>query len=139
MSGFHRFLLIFALCGAVGGAAVWALWSRYGGEVVQEFERVQADALTFAAANPQTECVPEAFGRLSVCDTVWCKVQTPLFTKECLRNAQPSADLCDAVPDSIPSALLWPSRTCADIDAEPQICERILRELMTVCVASPSS
>jgi hypothetical protein len=138
MTGFRLFLLLFAACIAVAALGGSWLWSNYGGDVTAEFERIERDAQEFAAANEQDDCVPEAFGRLEVCDGVWCKVQTPLFTRECLRRATPSPELCDSVPDSLPAALLWPTTTCADIDAEPEICQRILRELVTVCFASES-
>jgi hypothetical protein len=135
--GFRLFLILFAASVVVGGGGIWFLWQRYGGEVTAEFERIRDDALAFAAEHEQEDCVPEAFGRLETCDGVWCKAQTPLFTRECLRNARPTADLCDSVPDSLPAALLWSSATCVDIDAEPQICERILRELVRACFPDP--
>lgn len=135
MKGFRLFALILAGCVAVAAAIGAWLWHSYGGAVVSEFERIDADARAFAAANEQDDCVPEAFARLEECDGVWCQAQTPMFTSACLRLAQPSAGLCDSVPDSLPAALLWPTRTCADIEAEPEICQRILRELVTHCLA----
>jgi hypothetical protein len=138
VKGFRIFVLVFAASIVFGGGGVWLLWQRYGGAITGELERIERDALVFAAEHEQEDCVPEAFGRLETCDGVWCKAQTPLFTRECLRNAKPSESLCESVPDSLPAALLWSVTTCAEVEAQPvEICERILRELVKVCLPEP--
>jgi hypothetical protein len=139
VKGFRLFVAIFAACIVFGGGGVWWLWTRYGGAVKSELERIEEDAKRFASENEQEECVPEAFARLEVCEGVWCKAQTPMFTRTCLRHARPSPELCDSVPDSFAAAVVWPTTTCADIDAEPEICQRILRELVMICAAPSDS
>ena len=135
MKGFKLFLALLAVCVVVGGGGVAWLWRRYGSEIQAELDRVREDSRVFAAAHEQEDCVPEAFARLEVCDSTWCRVQTPIFTRECLRAAANSPELCESVPDSIARALVWPTTTCADIDAPAEICQRILRELVYFCVA----
>ena len=134
VKGFRLFLALFALCALVGGGGAWLLWQRYGSSVTGELDRITADAKAFASEHEQEQCVPEALARLEACDGVWCSVQTPIFTRECLRGAKPSPGLCDAVPDSLASAVFWPTSTCADLDVEQEVCQRILRELLKVCL-----
>jgi hypothetical protein len=134
VKGFRLFLALFALSVVVGGGGVWLLWQRYGGSVAQEFDRVRDDAQAFASEHEQAECAPEALGRLQACGGLWCMVQTPIFTRECLRRARPSPNLCDGVPPSLPAALVWPTTTCAELDVDPEVCQRILREVLKVCL-----
>jgi hypothetical protein len=134
MKGFKLFLSLFAACAVVGGAGGWWLWTRYGADIKGELDRVRDDARSFAAAHEQDDCVPEAFTRLDDCKSTWCKLQLPLFTRECLDRAEPSPKLCESLPDSLPAALVWPTTSCVDIAAEPEICQRILRELATHCL-----
>ena len=135
MKGFRIFAAVFAVCLLVGGGGLWWLWRSYGGAVTSEFERMHNDAESFASDAEQEDCVPEAFARLEACDGVWCQVQTPIFTRACLRKAKPSPGLCEPVPGSFAAALLWPTTTCAEMDAEPEVCQRILRELVSTCFA----
>lgn len=137
MKGFRLFALILLGCLSVAGVGGAWLWSRYGGALLSEFDRIDADARDFAAANEQDDCVPEAFARVEECDGVWCKAQTPMFTRKCLRLATPTPELCQGVPDSLAASLVWPAKTCAEVqaDVEPEICERILRELVQHCLA----
>ena len=136
MSGFRVFLIVLVFCVVVGVGGGYTLWRAFGTSAVEELRRVRIEASEFGKANDQSACAPEAFRRLRACSGFWCQVQQPTFAKGCLSSAAPSDVLCDEVPDSLVAAVLWTQTACGDIeDVRPEICSRILREVMSVCVA----
>lgn len=136
MRGFGIFLAVFAACAAVAAlGAVW-LWPQVKdltNPIARASARAKAEAKAFAGEHEQLDCAPEAFRRIDGCDGIWCLASTPEFTRECLRRAAPSPGLCDEVPDSTVLALAWPTTACLEIEADPQLCRRILAELVKVC------
>lgn len=135
MSGFRVFLIVLAFCAVAGVGGGYALWRAFGPAAVEELEGIQTDATEFAAANDQSACAPEAFRRARACDGVWCELKQPAFTQWCLSRAAPADDLCDEVPDSVVRAALWTQTACVDIDdIRPEICSRILREVLQACL-----
>ena len=136
MRGFGTFLLVFGLClGAFALAApfVWRELKGLEAPIRGELQRVSDDAAAFAAEHEQADCEPEARRRLAACDGLWCEIQTPIFTKQCLKQARPSRGLCDEIPSTPLDAALWPARRCTDVTADPQICGRIELELLKAC------
>jgi len=139
VSGFRIFLIVLALCVVVGAGVGYALWRTLGPAAVDEIRRVQSDASTFAAEHDQSACAPEAFRRSRACDGVVCEVTQPGFTRECLSRAASSEELCDEVPDSLIQGALWTQTACVDVDdVRPEVCSRILREVLKVCVGRRS-
>ena len=136
MRGFRVFLLVFGLCVVVSAIAapyVWRGVKRLKQPIASEFKRIDDDASTFAADHEQLDCAPEAFRRLDACDGIWCQAQTPIFTQQCLKRARTSPTLCDQMPDSLVGAALWPAKQCREIQADPEVCRRILLEVMKAC------
>lgn len=134
MKGFGIFLGVLgvsALCAAL--AAVF-LWRAFKEPVTAELERIGQDVAQYAKEHEQSDCAPEAFERLALCDgAFWCSLQAPIFVKECLRRARRSDDLCDDVPKSLVESVLWPAQQCADLDVDPDVCSRILTEVVRTC------
>jgi len=138
MRGVRVFLLVFGACALLAAIAAPYVWQRLKdlkGPMDAELARSVADATAFAAEHEQSDCAPEAFRRIDTCDGIWCQVGTPDFAKECLQRARPSAALCGEVPESALKAALWPATKCLGIAAEPQLCRRILLEVVKVCAA----
>jgi len=136
VSGFRIFLIVLAGCVAAGAGGGYLVWRTFGPGAVEDMRRVQNEASEFAHANDQSACAREAFRRLRACGGFWCELQQPAFTKECLSNAEPADELCDEVPDSLIQGALWTQTACVDVDdVRPEICTRILREVLTVCIA----
>jgi hypothetical protein len=136
VKGFGVFVLVFAVCAACAAAVGVFLYRTFREPVSAEFERIGKDVVEYASAHEQSECVPEAFGRLTACDgAMWCTIQVPIFAKECLKRAKRSDDLCEDVPKSLIDVALWPTKECLDIDADPDLCRRILTELAKTCAA----
>jgi hypothetical protein len=134
--GFRVFLLVFGLCAVVSAIAAPYLWRGLKSlkePIANEFKRIDEDAAAFAAEHEQLDCAPEAFRRLDGCDGIWCQAQTPIFTQECLKRARPSPTLCDEMPDSMLQTALWPANQCREIEADPELCRRILLEVMKAC------
>ncbi len=135
MAAFRIFALLLALCAALAFIAGRELWESYGPGVSAAVEAVSAEASRFAAKHPQAACVDESFRRLAACEDVWCEVQAPIFTRRCLAEAESSPELCADVPDTMRAAVFWPSRACVDIEARSESCERVLLEVLRVCLA----
>jgi len=136
MRGFGTFLLVFGLCVGAFALAAPFLWRELKGfeaPIRGELERVGDDAAAFAADHEQADCEPEARRRLAACDGLWCEIQTPIFTKQCLRQARASRALCEDMPASPLEAALWPARRCSDFPADAQICQRIELEVLKAC------
>lgn len=133
MRGFRIFLVALAACAVVGTAAVMLLWQRFAPVAEEFFASVEADAASFADGRDQSACVPEALARLTRCEGLACQVKTPAFTRICLTRAAPNPAICNDVPDSLLDSILWPQTACVEIDAEPRVCERILREQVRAC------
>ena len=139
MSGFRVFLVVLALCVVVGAGVGYALWKTLGPAAVDELRRIQSDASEFAAANDQSACAAEAFRRSRACTGVLCEVTQPAFARECLSHAAPAEKLCNDVPDSLVQGALWTQTACVDVDhVRPEVCSRILREVLKVCVGRRS-
>ncbi len=134
MKGFAIFVVVLAVSALSAVVLGTLLWRTFQEPVKAEFERIGQDVKQYAASHQQSECAPEAFGRLAACDgAMWCSIQAPIFAKECLRRARHSADLCDDVPKSLVESVIWPSQECADLDVDPEMCTRILNELVRTC------
>jgi hypothetical protein len=136
MRGFRIFLLVFGLCAVVAALAAPYAWRRLRdaeNPFTGGLKRVVDESTAFAGEHEQLDCAPEAFRRLDACDGFWCRAQTPIFTQECLRRARPSPGLCDEIPDSMLQAALWPTRECLEIRADPDLCRRILVEIVGAC------
>ncbi|HKC52978.1 MAG TPA: hypothetical protein VKF60_19480 [Myxococcota bacterium] len=136
MRGFKVFALVFGLCGVVFAIAAPYAWRGLKSlkePITDEFKRIGDDATAFAGEHEQLDCAPEAFRRIDACDGVWCKAQTPIFTQECLKRAQPSPTLCDEIPDSVWQAAFWPTSQCREIETDPDLCRRILLEVLKSC------
>lgn len=136
MRGFGVFLAVFAACVATAALVAVLLWPHLrnlSNPIDEARARAKAEATTFAGEHAQVDCAPEAFRRMDACDGIWCMASTPDFTRECLRLAAPSPSLCDEIPDSMVLALAWPATECLEIQAEPELCRRILGEIVTVC------
>jgi len=136
MKGFRTFLLVFGFCAvaaAIAAPYAWRGLKSLKEPIAGEFKRIDDDATAFAGEHEQLDCAPEAFRRIDTCDGVWCQAQTPIFTRECLRRARPSPALCDDVPNSVLHAAIWPMTRCGEIKADPDLCRRILLEVMKAC------
>jgi hypothetical protein len=134
MKGFAIFAVVLAVCAVFAIAAGTFLVRAVKEPVAAELERLGQDVAQYAASHEQTDCAPEAFDRLSTCDgAFWCSIQAPVFAKECLRRARHSADLCEGVPKSLVQGVLWPSQQCLDVDVDPEMCTRILNEVVRTC------
>src|SRR5262245_12872967 len=134
MKGFGIFLVVLAVCAVFAVAAGTFFVRAVKIPITAELENIKQDVTQYAASHEQSDCAPEAFGRLATCDgAFWCSVKTSIFAKECLRRARHSDDLCDGVPDSLVESVLWPSQQCADHAVDPEMCTRILNEVVRVC------
>ena len=134
MKGFAIFVAVLVVSAVCAVAVGTLLWRKYQEPVKAELERLGQDVAQYSASHEQSDCAPEAFGRLAVCDGgIWCSIQASVFAKECLRRARHSPDLCDDVPKSLVESVLWPSKQCADLDVDPEMCTRILNEVVRVC------
>lgn len=134
MKGFAVFLAVLGLCAVLAVAGGVFLFRTLKEPVKAELQRISDDVAQYSATHEQSDCAPEALGRLAACDrAVWCSIQAPVFAKQCLRRAKHSADLCDDVPKSFVESVTWPSQQCVDIDVDPQMCTRILNEVVRTC------
>ena len=102
---------------------------------LEQAERARSEAAAFASEHEQLDCAPAAFRRVDDCDGILCQAQAPIFTKHCLASAHDSPGLCDEIPESVVKAALWPTTECLAIEAEPELCRRILMELVKACAA----
>lgn len=138
MRGFRVFLLVFGFCAVVAAIAapyVWRELKDLRDPIRSEYKRVDEDVAAFTGEHEQLDCAPEAFRRLDACDGVLCQMASPMFARECLRRARPSPALCDEVPDSGLQAALWPMTECREISADPELCRRILLEIVNACTS----
>jgi hypothetical protein len=136
MRGVRVFLLVFGACALLAALAAPYVWQRLKdlrGPLEEGAKRNLEEAIAFAAEHEQSECAPEALRRIDACDGIWCEVGTPQFTKECLSRARPSPALCDGIPKSFVKAALWPASECLERPVEPQLCRRVLLEVLTFC------
>ncbi len=137
MSGFRVFARVALVCVVVGGGGLYLAWTKLGPGVARELTRTHDEAAAFGRANDQSACLDETFRRLRGCDGMLCEIQQPGFARDCLKNAAHAPDFCADVPDSIVAGVVWSRTTCPDADARPEICERVLREVLQVCMSAP--
>ncbi|MDB4932992.1 MAG: hypothetical protein JWM10_5476 [Myxococcaceae bacterium] len=135
---------VLALACLVGSVVLVKVGKEKLGAFVQETQRQNAEARTWARGRAQSECVDEGLTRVQRCgDAAFgCQVSVQSFTSACLSSAAPTPGLCDGVPhpQDYNSGAQWKALRCAAYNA-PQSgaamrCQNLLSALQNHCARS---
>lgn len=104
-----------------------------------EMDKIQVDAVVFAASTDARGCLGEGVRRNAECGSadLICELKATTFTTFCLERAEPVEGLCRGVPDSsaVLETVAWAIPRCQE--EYPQLaverCQRWLRSLQDYC------
>jgi hypothetical protein len=88
-------------------------------EMQRRGQRGQQQAAEFANGHTQQECIDEGFRRHDACGAgmeIMCRAEVRIFIDQCLRQAQETPGVCDAVPppNEIMRSATWQLQYCRD-------------------------
>jgi len=92
---------VFILACLVGSVVLARFGKQKFGEIVQEAQRQNVEARSWARAHSQGDCMNEGLARVQACPgspSIQCQIAVQAFTSTCLSAASPTPGLCEAVP-----------------------------------------
>ena len=138
--GLLGFFVLACIVAVVAGGTF--LKQKVGG-IVEETQRQQTEARTFARTHAQAECMDEGIRRSRGCAGFSCQVGVQSFTSACLSTATPTPGLCDGVPhpQDFQSGSIWRNGRCPVTgtqsvpDATTRACQQVTPVLQGYCAA----